>query len=375
MTPKRVGKLVRTVAVVMVGLFFCSPVRGGSTNDWLFHLSLDELMQLDVGTVRKREERVQDIPGSVLLLERNELEDVGPLRDIRDFMDLVPGFMVNDTQLATVTEPTIRGAGIGRNRMSVSAVGLYRNGAYFSTGGLGGKNFSRMDYYDLERAEVLRGPQGALYGRNAMGGSINLISRKPTSTVEAEITARYGELDLFGGELLVNVPLSDHVALRVSRVEEHREDGFYSNINGEPVDDLSYSHTRLSLRYQPGGGVDINYVFDRQDENSPPTVRVRPSLVPGLGGDEFNTYVNTKHETTHDVKNHGLTIDVPLERGVLSSVSNYRERRSAMLQDGDFFGRTAALAQRQRVFLQEADVSDVIFQELRYAANGTECLK
>jgi iron complex outermembrane receptor protein len=232
-----------------------------------------------------------------------------------------------------------------------------------------------MDYHDLERAEVLRGPQGALYGRNAMGGAISLISKKPTREYEAEVAARYGELDLLGSELLVNVPMGEHAALRVSHVEEHRGDGFYSDINGDPLDDLSYKHTRVSLRYQPSDRVDMNYVFDRQDESAPPTVRLQPSWIAGLGS-EFNTYADSRHETTHDVKNHNLTVDVTLPGGVLTSVSNYRERRTAMVQDGDFFTGSPALAQqRQWAYFQESDVDDIVFQELRYVANGTRRFK
>ena len=119
-------------------------------------------------TARKREEGLQDIPSSTAAISASLIENIGGIFNLRDITDLVVGVSINENQAAE-SEPTIRGAGQARNRASASATGLYRNGAYFATNGLGGKTFARLDTYDLVRVEVLRGPQGALYGRNALG--------------------------------------------------------------------------------------------------------------------------------------------------------------------------------------------------------------
>ena len=165
-------------------------------------------------TARKREERLQDIPTSAAALSRVFLDDIGRVDDLRSLTDLVTGITINDVNLHFISEPSIRGGGSGRNRMSASATGLYRNGAYMASAGPGGKNFARMDYFDMERAEILRGPQGALYGRNALGGSINLISRKPQNELDFEVGLRVAEKELFGAELIVNVPISDEFTVR-----------------------------------------------------------------------------------------------------------------------------------------------------------------
>ena len=78
-------------------------------------------------TARKRQEALQDIPTSATALSRQFLDDMGVLPDLRSLTDLVAGISINDTNLAFITEPTLRGAGAGRNRMSVSATGLFRN--------------------------------------------------------------------------------------------------------------------------------------------------------------------------------------------------------------------------------------------------------
>jgi iron complex outermembrane receptor protein len=320
-------------------------------------------------TARKRDERLQDVPSSVAALTRQTLENVGVLADLRDLTDLVTGITINDTQLASISEPSIRGAGGGRNRMSVSATGLYRNSAYFATSSLGGKNFARMDSYDLERAEVLRGPQGALYGRNALGGSINLISRKPSDDFGIDVTARAGELDFSGIDAVINTRVSEKAAVRISHVNERRRDGFYTDVNGDAVDDLEYDHTRLSVRYRPTDELDINYVFDTQSEMRPPTIRIRENQLATLGS-EFNTYIDSPHFSTNDVDNHNLTVDWTVGNGVLTSVSNFRDRMFVMRQDGDFFNATDPFRDWQ--FLQSSDVSDIFFQELRYVSDAKD---
>jgi iron complex outermembrane receptor protein len=181
-----------------------------------------------------------------------------------------------------------------------------------------------MDSYDLERTEVLRGPQGALYGRNALGGSINLISRKPSDEFGIDVTVRAGELDFSGIDAIINTRVSETAAIRVSHVNERRRDGFYTDINGDAVDDLKYDHTRLSVRYRPTDGLDINYVFDTQNEMRPPTIRIRENQLAALGG-EFNTYIDSPHFSTNDVDNHNLTVDWTVGNGVLTSGAHIRQ--------------------------------------------------
>jgi iron complex outermembrane receptor protein len=325
---------------------------------------LDEILVM----ARKRQELLQDVPTSAAALTHGFLNNMGPVNDLRDLTDLVAGISINDTQLASITEPSIRGAGAGRNRMSVSATGMYRNSAYIASSSLGGKNFARMDNFDLERAEILRGPQGALYGRNALGGSINLISRKPTHERNLGITLRAGELDLLGLEAIANWPVGDTVGIRASYVDEHRDDGFYLDINGDPVDVLDYSHGRVSLRYRPQSDVDINYVFDRQKETPPPTIRVQRNQLDSLGSD-LNTYIDSPHQTTHDVDNHNLTIDWTVGSGVVTSVTNHRDREIVMRQDGDFFNAVDPFQGWE--FLQSSSVSNIFFQEIHFVTNTT----
>jgi iron complex outermembrane receptor protein len=325
---------------------------------------LDEI----VVTARKREERLQDIPTSAAALTADFLVNFSPIEDIRELTDLVPGITINDVNLYFLTEPSIRGGGAGRNRYSASATGLYRNGAYVASAGPGGKNFGRMDYFDLERAEILRGPQGALYGRNALGGAINLISKKPRDEFSADLTLRAGDLGLRAGEIIINAPLSETVALRASYVNEDRDEGFYTDINGDYVDTIDYDHVRVSLRFRPSERVDITYSYDDQDFRATPTIRISQSQVDQTGS-EFETFINTPHQDQIVHKNHSLNIDVDTDGGMLSFVANYRDRAYHAGQDADFW--IAARELQERRFSQNG-VGDNQFVELRYAADGSD---
>lgn len=324
------------------------------------------LIEEVVVTARKREERLQDIPSSAAALSEGFIEAVGGVTNLRDITDLIVGISINETQAASLSEPTIRGAGQSRNRASVSATGLYRNGAYFATNSLGGKNFARLDTYDLERVEVLRGPQGALYGRNALGGAINLISKKPEDEFTIDVGGALGQKDFQRLEAKINIPINEQFGMRFSHVDEERDEGFYTDVNGRDIDTEEYQHDRLSLRFRPTDTVDINYVFDTQDEVFTDTFRARRSLVPDIE-DAFRTTINSPVKNTNEVDNHNLVIDWTLAGGTLTAVTNYRERELITLSDGDYNGPNARLNSRNLQTIGSVD-NDIFFQEIRYAA-------
>jgi iron complex outermembrane recepter protein len=358
----RIGAVL--VAIVMSGAAHAADSVGAESAKAKSNSLIEEM----VVTARKRSERLQDVPASAASLSSGFIDDVGGVSNLRDITDLVVGISINETQDASLIEPTIRGAGQARNRVSVSATGLYRNGAYFATNSLGGKNFARLDTYDLERVEVLRGPQGALYGRNALGGSMNMISKKPTDQFEIDLGVSLGEKDLQRYEGKLNLPITDQFAIRASHLYEDRDKGFYNDVNGDDVDPENFNHTRISLRYQPSEQWGINYVFDTQKEELGTAVWVRSTLTPDLD-DAFDTPINTPNQWDNDVDNHNLVIDWTLGGGVLTSVSNYRERQITHSQDWDHFF-PAPLNGLLRETVTRVD-NEIFFQEIRYVADGS----
>ena len=132
-----------------------------------------------VVTARRREESIRDIPGTINALSNEQLQAKGPVQGVGDLLKSVPGVRFNGVGAENLSEVSIRGSGTQRATGADSGIGLFVNGAYVGSQTLGGRNFKTLDYFDIDRVEVLEGPQGALYGRNSEFGTINLVLAKP----------------------------------------------------------------------------------------------------------------------------------------------------------------------------------------------------
>jgi len=147
-------------------------------------------------TAQKREEQLQDVPIAITTLSQQQLQDTG-VRDVKDMQMLVPGLTVTSTQSEAQTTARIRGIGtVGDNVGLESSVGVVIDGVYRPRNSVG---FG--DLGQLERIEVLKGPQGTLFGKNTSAGVINVITRRPNheTSAEAELTVgNYGAIGVSG---------------------------------------------------------------------------------------------------------------------------------------------------------------------------------
>ncbi|MBP6438899.1 MAG: TonB-dependent receptor plug domain-containing protein, partial [Thermomonas sp.] len=180
----------------------------------------EEAKTLDtmVVTAQKREEQMQDVPIVVTSLSQQALQDSG-VRDIKDMQILVPGLTVTSTQNEAITTARIRGIGtVGDNQGLESSVGVVIDGVYRPRNSVG---FG--DLGELERIEVLKGPQGTLFGKNTSAGVINVVTRRPDQEMggEGEVTfGNYGALGLAGW---FNAPLGEYAAFRVYAAHRDRD--------------------------------------------------------------------------------------------------------------------------------------------------------
>jgi iron complex outermembrane receptor protein len=223
-----------------------------------------------VVTARRREEAVRDVPSTITALGVEQLRAKSPIEGVGDLLQTVPGARFNGLQSENLAEVSIRGSGTQRATSADSGVGLFVNGAYVGSSTLGGRNFRRVDYFDLARVEVLEGPQGALYGRNSEFGTVNIVLAEPVFRNTGRLAATYvndlGQLQLEG---VVNQQLSDKVAVRVGAQVTGQGGGIYYN----PNRDEYYDHTdgylvRGQIRYSDGP-LDVNLLLDAQDMNLP----------------------------------------------------------------------------------------------------------
>ncbi|MCW5759858.1 MAG: TonB-dependent receptor, partial [Phenylobacterium sp.] len=213
---------------------------------------------VDVGelvvTARKREERLRDIPTAATALGAEQLRDIGGVANTQSLLANVPGVNFANTSNAVTSEVSIRGSGTSRATAAESGVGLYRNGVYLGGGYQGGRTFAKSDFFDVQGIEVLRGVQGALNGRNSVGGSVNIVSARPAHDRETGfVSAEIGDHKRWEGALVINQPLTDTLALRVGVSEMRQTEGyFYAPARGEYFDAESSDIYRVQLGYERG---------------------------------------------------------------------------------------------------------------------------
>lgn len=203
------------------------------------------VLQEIVVTAQKREQNLQDVGISVAALSADDLKSMG-VSSVDQLGSMVPGVMIFQFGEEATTTITIRG--VSQNDFAdhnEAPVAVYQDGAYNSF--IGGAGFT---LFDVDRIEILRGPQGTLFGRNATGGLVQVLSKKPTDTFEAYVSADGGEYGLAHAEGAVSGPLSDTVSSRLSLSATH-QDGNVTNTIGRDKQGTSNASGRLQFDFHP----------------------------------------------------------------------------------------------------------------------------
>src|SRR5690606_12857935 len=166
-----------------------------------------------VVTAQRREQSLQDVTASVVAIGADRLDEA-QINNLQDLQTIVPSVNFgNDFNQAKIF---IRGVGANTSTTgNATGVALHVDGAVVSRA-----EAQLTSLFDLERVEVLRGPQGTLYGRNATGGSINLITAKPTRDFSGYVRATYGNFDTLITEGAISGPITDTILFRVAAKSE-----------------------------------------------------------------------------------------------------------------------------------------------------------
>ena len=289
----------------------------------------DTTVDAVVVTARRREESIRDVPATVTAVTAGELAATGPVQGTGDLLRLSPGVRFNDLAAPNLSEVSIRGSGTQRATGADSSVGLFFNGAYTGSSTLGGRNFRTLDYFDLERVEVLKGPQGALYGRNSEFGSVNIIPAKPQFKYTGYVDETYtGGLDQNRIQGVFNMPLGDDFAIRIGAESFLQDGGFYKNtLTGDYYDHTDGWLLRAQLRYRHGP-LDVNFLYDAQDMNLPVFINsyVLPAgaaatIPTGFTQDPYNIPHNGADSTNQRLQRAQLVIDYNLGWAKLTSTT------------------------------------------------------
>jgi len=314
-------------------------------------------------TAQKREQSLQDVPIVVTTLSQELLDGAG-VRDIKDLQILTPGLTVTSTQSEASTTVRIRGAGtVGDNPGLESSVGVVIDGVYRSRNSVG---FG--DLGELSRIEVLKGPQGTLFGKNTSAGVINIITERPSfdPSISAELTG--GNFGAIGGSVSVTGGLTDQIAGRL--FVAHRErDGFYDVNTGDGPNSKTEDNTqnywtgRGQLLILPSDDVSVRLIADytKRDEFccSAVQTRVGPTQafiaaltapngpgqrppVAGFGTVPFSRLAYSNRETPQEIEDMGLsaeaTIDFPSINATLTSQTSWRDWSFQQGMDLDYTG-------------------------------------
>jgi iron complex outermembrane recepter protein len=329
----RVGWLTLAFTATRV---MAAAAEGDSTSD-------GALAQVVV-TAQKREQSLQDVSLAVTAVDAARLRD-NLVLSLEDVQFIAPSISFgNSLGFAKVF---IRGIGLDEQTAGIDpSVAVHLDGAVINQP-VG--HFTSL--FDLERVEIIRGPQGALYGRNATGGSINLISAKPTSDVQGYVRATAGNYGLFVGEAALGGPITAHVRGRLAMRANLRDGYGHNEVTGTDVDDAHTKQARAHLQFDFTENLDLLLSGEWYDQNDhalglkfkretfieyPAIPALRPL---GLGGFPTGTRnFASEFDPSTNIESAAGTATLTWrlnERFTLVNIGNYRDLESALIQDLD----------------------------------------
>lgn len=325
----------------------------------LAHAQIEEI----VVTAKKREQNLQRVPVAISAFGTEDIDRTGAAR-LRDIAFLAPNFAVPGGKQNFNTNIVIRGIPTNtRNIGFDSAAGVYVDGVYM------GRTFANnQDLLDIERIEVLRGPQGTVWGRNTIAGAINIVTQSPTEELTAQVRGEAGSEGHLRGRGSASFALAENVAARLSGFF-YEHDGYVTNIgdgsgaiDGTGDSDLFSEDSlggRVQLRFTPSDRLDINLSADYLNDEgvqSYPGVWEGPGALPGTPIDRRNIDPTAEDR---EIFGGSVTVDYDLGGGlVLTSVTAVRSGEAQSITDDDL----TFIRINGADFSQE---SDQVSQELR----------
>jgi len=305
-------------------------------------------------TAQKREQSVQDVSAAVTAISSERLQNAH-INNIEDLQLIAPSIHLgNDFHMA---KTFIRGVGANTSTTgSETGVAMYVDGAYVSRA-----EAQLTSIFDLQRVEVLRGPQGTLYGRNAVGGSINLVTAKPTREFEGYGHLTVGDYKNISGDGAVSGPITDTLLGRAAFKIEHRAGFGINPATGNDVDNLDRAMARVHLNWVPTDAIDdllTGEYYTQHDASSAlklrqmafpnplnptqPLARLFPigrpiaGRVGGFANDPRDLAEEADPETETDTWAVTNTLNWRAnDRITLTNIANYREFEGFITQDLD----------------------------------------
>lgn len=285
-------------------------------------------------TAQKREESLQDTPISLVALSGRELE-TRQINGLNDLRSSVPNLQLTPhPNSAATTQVFMRGVGLNDDQITQDpSTAIYIDGVYVARSqGLA------MDVADLERVEVLRGPQGTLYGRNATGGAINFITRRPApGEFGGKLQGSIGNYDYFRLKGSVNIPLADTLTAGLSYLHA-KKDGYVKNrgIGVSRFGDQDRTAYRADVLWEPAQNVSLRYGYDRSEIEDTPAYITRAPFHPAKARRPKSGAPTVAGLLANDVvsQGHSLTVEWNATDDLtVRSITSYRKLDNFQNQD------------------------------------------
>ena len=325
-------------------------------------------------TATKREQTLQDVPVAVSVVDDETIEKA-EIQDLNDLQSVVPSLRVGQLQSSANTNFIIRGFGNGANNVGIEpSVGVFVDGVYRSRSAA-----QISDLPNLQRVEVLRGPQSTLFGKNASAGVISIVTRKPQFETQGSVEATLGNFNAFRGKADITGPLSETVAFSLAGNVNTR-DGYAEDIaTGDKTNERNRWGVRGELLFAPSETLELRLIgdYDEIDE----VCCVAGNLVNGptgpiigaLGGainaeDPFSYEVFGNFPSENEITNSGISLQIDKEFSAfdVTTITAFRNVESLTNQDSDF---TSA----DLIGFNENDGNiDTFTQEIRFTSNNPD---
>ncbi len=327
-------------------------------------------------TATKREATLQDVPISVSVTSAATIEKAR-IVDLIDLQSVVPSLKVQQFNAVGQTNFIIRGFGNGAGNDGIeSSVGVFVDGVYRSR-----TSSALDDLPEIQRIEVLRGPQSTLFGKNVSAGAINIVTARPQFTWGGTASIDLGNYNLRQTKASITGPINDTLAFRLS-ANDNRRDGYLVNdTTGSDVNNRNRQSVRGDLLWKPDADLSVRVIgdYNRMREvccgvvpllNGPATQFIGTAPPLGLGGaigdpsKKFDDHIVFNTDPSNRLIGKGISaqVDWKMRYGTLTSITAQRKQTNASTQDVDFTG--VDLANKN----QANDIS-TFSQELRLAGS------
>ena len=314
-----------------------------------------------VVTAQKRAQQLQDVPIAISVLSKRRLGKLAT-SNLDELSDFIPGLNI---QVQSSQRPgyVIRGLTSDGNDPNTQP----RVSVYYNNVPINRASGAVVEPYDLERIEVVKGPQGTLFGRGAQIGAVHFLPQKPKSTFEAGAKVSYGSYNYTNVTGYLNTPLSDAVALRIAGTVD-RMDGFINNTFGGDLNGKNTAAGRASLRMLPSDRFSVNLMLDYQRDDGPGVAFVTKNLAntngeSGVFLDDASLDQGEDLETSKENTLASLTLDYDFSESTsLTSITSLRWHEAFERWDGD------GSAARTLDFSEENEANQ-FYQEIRLNAD------